>query len=317
MKPFTILLVAAAVLAPATARAAAPGATTSPATDVTYQSATLNGVANPNKEDTTYHFEYGTTTAYGSVTPNGTATGNAGKSVSAPVTGLASSTTYHFRLVVVNASGTDSGSDVTFTTPASPYALPSSVTIGAAPSAVVFGTATAITGTVTGPQVSGVPVQLQATPAPFTAPFADAGTPVTTDASGNYAFSVVPGLITRYRVVAQTAPPATSPTVDVAVATRVSFKVSKTRVRRGRRVRFSGSVAPAHDGQVVRIQRRTATGAFKTVARVTLRKTTAGTSSAYAKRLRIRRKGTYRVRKPADADHTVGTSRTRTIRVSG
>src|SRR5215213_4937686 len=87
------------LLAAATALASAPGATTGEATDVTYQSATLNGVVNPNKEDTTYYFEYGTTTAYGSRTPDAIATGNAGKDVTAAISGLTGTTVYHFRLV--------------------------------------------------------------------------------------------------------------------------------------------------------------------------------------------------------------------------
>jgi len=36
---------------------------------VTKDSATLNGTVNPQGSPTTYHFEYGTSTAYGSATP--------------------------------------------------------------------------------------------------------------------------------------------------------------------------------------------------------------------------------------------------------
>src|SRR6476619_4637247 len=91
---------------PASVAAASPGATTSPATQVTSTSATVNGTVDPNKEDTSYHFEYGKTTAYGSSTPaQGPVKGNSAKSVSAQLAQLTPSTTYHFRLVATNASG--------------------------------------------------------------------------------------------------------------------------------------------------------------------------------------------------------------------
>jgi hypothetical protein len=56
---------------------------------------------------TTWHFEYGTTTAYGTVAPVPDAT--AGTGIVSPVhqlvTGLAADTTYHFRLVSDNTMG--------------------------------------------------------------------------------------------------------------------------------------------------------------------------------------------------------------------
>src|SRR5687767_11469394 len=64
---------------PGLAATAAPGASTGAATEVTATTATLNGVVNPNKEDTTYVFEYGLTTAYGTTTaPQTEVSGNAG-----------------------------------------------------------------------------------------------------------------------------------------------------------------------------------------------------------------------------------------------
>ncbi len=308
MKPIRLAVVALslAALAPSAALAAAPGATTAAATDVTSQSATLNGVVNPNKEDTTYHFEYGTTTSYGAVTPDAVVGGNAGKSVSAAITGLAPSTTYHFRLVATNASGADQGADLTFTTSAPGTTTPT-LSIGAAPPLLTFGTTSTISGTLAGGQIAGVQVQLQQSPSPFTGPMTNVGAPVATDAAGNYSFAVGPALNTRYQAVAATSPPTTSATVDVLVRFRVAFRVSDTTVRRGRRVRFTGSVAPAATGRV-RIQRRTRTG-YRTVARAALR------GSRFAKRLRIRRNGTYRVRVPGDAAHRPGTSRRRTIRI--
>ncbi|MHB8458286.1 MAG: G1 family glutamic endopeptidase, partial [Acidimicrobiales bacterium] len=47
-----------------------PSASTGAATAVGTTSATLNGTADPHGSATTYQFQYGTTTAYGSVSPN-------------------------------------------------------------------------------------------------------------------------------------------------------------------------------------------------------------------------------------------------------
>jgi hypothetical protein len=94
----------------------------------------------------------------------------------------------------------------------------------------------------------------------------------------------------------------------------VSLRTSAKRVRHGRRVRLSGAVRPAADGARVRLQRRTSTG-FRTVARLVLR-AVKGNRSAFGKRVRVRRKSTYRVVKPADAGHLAGRSGRRTIRIA-
>src|SRR4051794_18229996 len=75
MRKLTLLVapISALTLSPS-ARAAAPPATTGPASNVTATTATVSGSVNSGKEQTTYHFEYGTTTAYGTATP----TANAG-----------------------------------------------------------------------------------------------------------------------------------------------------------------------------------------------------------------------------------------------
>ena len=95
-----------------------PTVETRAASGVTTTSAALNGAVNPNgSEVTDCHFEYGTTTSYGS---NAACTPSPGKepvTVSASVTGLSANTAYHFGLVGTSASGTSQGSDVTFTTP--------------------------------------------------------------------------------------------------------------------------------------------------------------------------------------------------------
>ena len=121
----------------APAAAAPPSARTGPASNVTSSSATVTGTVNPNGESTTYSFQFGTTTAYGSQTnPQSVGSGTQDESVSRTLTGLRPGTTYHYRLLATNASGTTVGTDMTFTTagapPPPPRSPPPTVTTGAA-----------------------------------------------------------------------------------------------------------------------------------------------------------------------------------------
>jgi hypothetical protein len=101
----------------ATPAAAAPQATTSPASDVTQTGATLNGVVTPEGANTSYHFEYGISTGYGTDTASQQAgSGQFQTSSSAVLTGLEPGTTYHVQLVATNANGTTRGGDRSFTT---------------------------------------------------------------------------------------------------------------------------------------------------------------------------------------------------------
>lgn len=81
--------------------------------------ATLGSSVNPNAQATTSHFEWGTSTGYGSSSPAVPAgVGAVVLPASARVTGLSASTTYHARLVAANDSGTTTGPDRTFRTAA-------------------------------------------------------------------------------------------------------------------------------------------------------------------------------------------------------
>jgi hypothetical protein len=90
-----------------TGPATAPVVTTGAATNVGSGTATLNGTVNPKGRATTYTFEYGTTTSFGSITAVDNA-GNAGSAlpVSLAVSGLSPSTTYLYRIVATNSAGT-------------------------------------------------------------------------------------------------------------------------------------------------------------------------------------------------------------------
>jgi hypothetical protein len=96
--------------------ALAPGTTT----------AKLEGKVDPHALQTSYYFEYGTTTAYGTDTPashegNG-GSGIVGLPVSRFIGGLQPGTTYHYRLVATNELGTAHSADATFTTAPVPAA---------------------------------------------------------------------------------------------------------------------------------------------------------------------------------------------------
>jgi sugar lactone lactonase YvrE len=102
--------------------AAAPTVVTGAATNISSTTATLNGTINAQGTPTSYRFKYGTTTSYGSLTSITTdGSGMADVGVSTPISGLAPSTTYHFRLVALQGGDeVASGQDATFTTAPSP-----------------------------------------------------------------------------------------------------------------------------------------------------------------------------------------------------
>lgn len=99
-------------------------------TQVTATAATLQAKIDPRGAQTTYRFEYGTTEAYGHSTPESPAIGSddTGHLASAYIQGLQAHTTYHYRVLAVNAQSPagSPGPDQTFTTwPAgSGFALP-------------------------------------------------------------------------------------------------------------------------------------------------------------------------------------------------
>jgi len=101
-----------------TTSGAAPNADTNTATAVTTSGATLNGIVNANNASTTVTFEYGTTTSYGTTVTadQSPVTGVDNTAVSNAITGLTNNTTYHFRVVAQNSSGTTYGADMTFFT---------------------------------------------------------------------------------------------------------------------------------------------------------------------------------------------------------
>jgi hypothetical protein len=93
-----------------------PVVTTNPATLIASFSATLDGLLDPHALTTTFHFQYGRTTAYGLTTAPQTQTGNTSRNVTANIGSLTANTIYHFRIVASNADGTRMGADRVFAT---------------------------------------------------------------------------------------------------------------------------------------------------------------------------------------------------------
>ena len=101
----------------------APVAVTGAADSITETSANLNGTVDPNGGTTTYHFEYGTSAAYGLTTPENTAPdGTDPVAVKAAIAGLTRDTIYNYRLVATNAAGISRGANRTFRTAPGPKA---------------------------------------------------------------------------------------------------------------------------------------------------------------------------------------------------
>ena len=106
--------------------------TTESASNVEPTSATLNGSWIGNNTDTHYFFQWGSDKSYGHVTamPPGDDDGSTMgvTSVHTDINSLEPITTYHYRIVAANSTGTSIGQDVSFTTPPNAPMIVTSVT---------------------------------------------------------------------------------------------------------------------------------------------------------------------------------------------
>jgi hypothetical protein len=95
-----------------------PSVGSTSAAGVTSATAELRAAINPEGGETTYHFEYGTTTAYGTHVPLADAdigSGVGDRQVARRIQGLLADTVYHYRVVAHNPLGTTIGPDRVFT----------------------------------------------------------------------------------------------------------------------------------------------------------------------------------------------------------
>lgn len=161
---------------------------------------------------------------------------------------------------------------------------------------LTFGEPTYVNGVLRGVAQVGETVALEESAFPFGA-WTEVDT-TTTDGGGYFSFKRRPTLATRWRTVSRTTNSGTSPEVQGDVAPRVRLKASL----RGRTASFSGSLAPAHDGLAVEIQRKARSGSWSRVADARLRGT------AFRGRMRIRGRTVLRAFFPADGDHVNASS---------
>lgn len=275
-------LVAASAAAPPTAYSGEAG-------ELTTSSASLRGAVYPSNQPTSYYFQYGTSGEYGAQTPPATAgSGKQTVHVSAPVGGLLPYTTYYWRLVAVNASGTASGAQRTFTT----KKVPLSFTVAATPTRDEFGQPFSVAGTLSGTGSANHEVVLQANPFPYLAGFRAVTPPQLTNADSGFAFAV-PGLPrnAQLRVATVGTPAVNSHVMVELVAVRVTLNVRPT----GRRgfARLYGTVVPAELGAQVGFQLLGAHGK-PTLIGGTLIAHAHGAFARFSQVVRIRKTGLYR-----------------------
>jgi hypothetical protein len=297
---------ALALVAPASAVAPTEKAVakTGGAANIAQTTVVLNGSVHPNRRETTYFFQYGTTSLYGAQTPAASAGRGKRVKVAVGVTGLAPATRYHYRLVAQNAKGVTRGEDRVFTTTRQPLGI----TLAATPNPIRSGRPTTLWGALTGTGNAGRQVALQANPFPYTQGFVTVGNAQVTNAMGGFAFPIMSVPVnTQYRVLMPSRPEVASPIVVVGSKVRVT-----TRARaRGGRLRLFGRISPAAPGSEIQVQRRRR-GRWVTVGRTFARAAT-GRFSRYAKRVRARR-GRYRVFANVQGAHTGDTGRVVRVR---
>ena len=216
-----------------------PTVTTSAATAVTLHTATLNGIVNPHAQATNAWFAWGTdsTLATSTLTPaQAVGAGSADNTVSAAITGLTFGTTYYYRVVAMNASGTENGAIVSFAT-GTPNSAPT-VTTDNASSVTVSGAV--LNGTVNPNELATTAVFEWGTDPTLvthstTSPAHSVGTGSTSVAINDALSGLTPGVTYYYRVSATNSvgtstgaivsftPTALAPTVATGAATAITL----------------------------------------------------------------------------------------------
>jgi hypothetical protein len=315
-KTFNAVVIAGALLcAPATAAAAEkPVVTTGAATSIEPTTVVLNGTVTPKGADTTYYFQYGGSSLYGSVTPAATVPAGSGRvRVSASVGGLLPVTTYHYRLVAQNSQGVARGKHRTFKTKPQPLGF----SLTATPNPVAAGGATTLSGALTGTNSDDRRIVVKSNPWPYTQGFLPVGNELVTNDDGSFSVPVLSVPVNTQFIVQMVArPEVVSTPLTVGATLQVTRRVRVRRGERSGRLRFRGRIKPAVDGEQVLIQKlRLSDGVWVTVAE-TFARNGGDSFSRYRKTIRQRRGGRYRVLVNVD-EGTYAPSASRSIRRRG
>ena len=292
-----VVIAGALLCAPATAAAAEkPVVTTGAATSIEPTTVTLNGFVTPKGAATTYYFQYGTSSLYGSVTP---ATDGGGRQRARQGHGrrsadLAPVTTYHYRLVAQNSQGVARGSHRTFKTKKVPLGL----SVAATPNPVRGRRRhDARRRARPAPTDADRRIIVKSNPWPYTQGFLPVGNELITNDDGSFSVPVLSVPVnTQFRVEMVARPDIVSTPLTVGATLDVTRRVKVTRGDRRGRLRFRGRISPAVDGEQVLIQKlRLSDGVWITVGE-TFARNNGDSSSRYRKSIRQRRGGRYRVR---------------------
>ncbi len=268
----TFLAVLLLLLVPAGSASAQnrrPTVTTGNAIEITPTGAVITGAVHPRSRTTNVFVMFGSKGRLNSRTPHvHLDAGTRSVRVRIPLSGLEPVRKYSYRLAARNTNGLRYGKTRTFTTPR----IPASVTLSSAPAVVTFGQTAVLSGSVGGTGAGGSTVQPEIAEFPYTAGFGPAGNALIARPDGTFGLTVQPRVTTQYRAQAKVDGKQTvSPIITVGVAPKVNLKI-----RRGRKARFSGTIAPGGDA-VVRLMRISSTGKRRTVARTITRGTSRST----------------------------------------
>jgi hypothetical protein len=285
------LLVASCAIAlvaavPAAAKSSPPRVSTGAASGITPTNAVLAADVLAGSEATSVYAQFGPTKSYGAFSGQvdlPASTHN--RAIQIGIGGLAPATTYHYRVVAVSSAGASRGSDRTFTTAKIPLALS---TLTVSPNPVAYDGTVTVAGALSGTGNVSQPVVLLARPYPYTGPWTQVGNPLLPLSTGAFLFpSFGVTSSTQYTAVAA----GNAKVAPSAVVTESVFPALTARVHRTRRrhvIRFSGHVTPAESGAGISIE-KLVRGRYVTVAGTVVR------AARYSIKVRIRRRGVYRV----------------------
>ena len=279
------------------------------AVDRTSTAARLTALVDPNRAATTWYMEYGTSTRFGSRTPDQVLpAGDGNVAVSAAIGSLPIHQRIYWRVVATNSAGVRRSGSTSFVTQRDP----SGITLGALPPVVGWGGAVSLSGHVAGSGVNGLSVALQEAAFPFSTGFTQVAT-TRVNSRGDFRFvSRTPQLATRFRAVTLATVPLTSATVEAQVRAQVGIRrTSRTR----RTLRLAGGVHPGLPDGIATLQRQTARGGWTLVKRKPLKYVDATTSRYRFRVFKQRRARLYRVKVAArdGGAHLGETSGTRRV----